>query len=795
MNSPPQRIVRNAGPSDAASPRLRLLILEDTQLDAELLIRELTKAGFVLDADVVDSEEAFSGKLNSQVYDLILSDYALPTWSGGEAFRLVKRSGKDIPFILVTGTLGEEAAVDVIKEGVTDYILKDRLVRLPSAVRRALEEKTAREDRERGRRALHESQERVRLLLDSTAEAICGIDLHGNCTFCNPACLRLLGYDSLSEVLGRNMHALTHHTRADGAAYPVAECPIYLAQRAGRGIHFDSEVMWRKDGSSFPVECWSYPMLRDGEPIGSVVTFLDISERKQFEDSLQRVAAVVESSQDAIISDTLDGIILTWNSAAEQIYGYAAAEALGKSHYLIVPPDRREEFQDILTKIGRGQKVERLETVRVTKSGKAVRVSLTVSAIKDARGRIVGVSAIARDITESKRLEEMFRQAQKMEAVGRLAGGVAHDFNNLLGVIIGYSDMVEEGLGEDDPLRAKISQIKKAGQRAEALTRQLLAFSRQQILAPTILNLNDVVADVQKMLQRLVGADIETVTTLGPNLARVKADRGQIEQVIMNLAINSRDAMPAGGTLTIETSNIELDGPYAMDHAAISPGPFVMLAVSDTGTGIEAEVQKHIFEPFFTTKEQGKGTGLGLATVYGVVKQSGGFISVGSELGHGTTFKIFLPQSDAAPETQQEKVAPKKLQEGTETVLLVEDEESLRKLTCEMLLKNHYTVLEASNGFEAHEIARSHNGPIHLLLTDVVMPRISGPALAKSLLGHHPDLKVLYMSGYMNSAIVQELAISESEFLQKPFTQDTLTAKMREVLAVPALHQAAPRAV
>ncbi len=764
---------------------LRVLILEDNQRDAELFIQKLKEAHFEVEADTVDTEEAFVASLQSRVYDLILADYSIPEWSGLEAFRFVKRNGIGIPFVLVTGTLGEEAAVDLIKEGVADYILKDRLARLPSAVRQALEEKLIRDEAWRAKLALHDSEEKVRLLLDSTAEAIYGVNLQGNCTFCNPACARLLGYDDPSDVLGKQMHSLSH-TRAEGTPYAIEECRICLAVRGGRGIHVDEQVLWKKDASSFPVECWSHPMLRDGKSIGSVVTFLDITERKQIEDDLRRVAAVVESSQDAIISETLDGIILTWNLGAEQIYGYSRAEVLGKSLGIIVPPDRQSEFQGILKKISWGEKVEQLQTICVRKDGKQVPVSLSVSSIKDAHGKIVGASAIARDIAETKHLQEMFLQAQKMEAVGRLAGGVAHDFNNLLGVIIGYSDIVEGHLKDDDPVRAKVAQIKKAGQGAARLTRQLLAFSRQQILDSRILDLNSVVTDVQKMLQRLIGADVEMVMVLCPNLASVKADQGQMEQVIMNLIVNSRDAMPDGGTLTIETSNVELDDLYVLSHPELTAGSFVMLAVTDTGTGIDAEVQKHIFEPFFTTKEQGKGTGLGLSTVYGVVKQSGGSISVSSEVGRGTTFKIYLPQTQAAAE--KDNPEPKRSFEGTETSLVVEDDESLRKLTCEMLLENHYNVLEASNGFEAHEIAQLHQGHIHLLLTDVVMPRISGPSLAKSLMARNPNMKVLYMSGYMNSSVVQELAISGSAFLQKPFMSDTLTRKVRETLGVSALH-------
>jgi len=417
----------------------------------------------------------------------------------------------------------------------------------------------------------------------------------------------------------------------------------------------------------------------------------------------------------------------------------------------------------------------------VKKDGQQVRVSLTVSPIMDGHGGVASASAIARDITETKRMEEMFRQAQKMEAVGRLAGGVAHDFNNLLSVIIGYGEIVEESLKKDDPLRAKAEQINKAGRRAVGLTRQLLAFSRQQILEPTILNLNSIVSDVHKMLQRLIGEDIELVTALAPHLASVKADQGQIEQIIMNLAVNSRDAMPEGGTLTIETTNLEADELYALNHPGLVAGSYVMLRVTDVGTGMDAETQKHIFEPFFTTKEQGKGTGLGLATVYGVIKQSSGYISVNSALGQGTTFEIYLPQVRAAPKPELQSIAPNDLPKGMETVLLVEDEESLRTLTRDVLLESHYTILEASDGLEALEIAQQHKGPIHLLLTDVVMPRMGGPALAKRLAVQNPEMKVLFMSGYAGNAHQYE-SVGAASFLRKPFSRRDLSEKVREAL-------------
>ena len=387
------------------------------------------------------------------------------------------------------------------------------------------------------------------------------------------------------------------------------------------------------------------------------------------------------------------------------------------------------------------------------------------------------------NISERKKLEEQLRTAHKMEAVGQLAGGVAHDFNNLIGVIIGYGELIQDKLLDADPLHAKVEEVLKAGRRAAALTHQLLVFSRQQVLEPKTLNLNSIVTDMNKMLPRLVGEHIELTTSLARDLASVRADQGHIEQVIMNLAVNARDAMPEGGKLTIETANVEFDEHYALGHNQVLPGSFIMLAVTDTGVGMDAGTQSRIFEPFFTTKEQGKGTGLGLATVYGAVKQSGGFVWVYSEPGHGTTFKIYLPRVKGEAETELGNIRSKKLVRGTETVLLVEDEESLNKLTGEMLQEGGYCVLKASNGVEALEISQRYEGTIHLLLTDVVMPKMGGPALAKQLGVLRPEMKLLYMSGYTRNALVtQELAESGSGLLQKPFTRDTLTRKAREIL-------------
>ena len=406
--------------------------------------------------------------------------------------------------------------------------------------------------------------------------------------------------------------------------------------------------------------------------------------------------------------------------------------------------------------------------------------------LHDAAGRALGAICMSLDVTDRKQLEEQFRQAQKMEAVGRLAGGIAHDFNNLLMVIQGYADLLAERLAPADPLRKNAEQIRTAAQRAASLTRQLLAFSRKQMLAPSVISIDSVVADMEKILQRLIGEDVQLETHSQEELWPVKADRSQIEQVIMNLAINARDAMPDGGRLMLETANVELDSSFSRHSVVMAPGQYVMLAVTDNGCGMCAETQAHLFEPFFTTKEKGKGTGLGLATVYGIVKQSGGYIWVYSEPGKGTTFKVYLPRVAGAGEKARKDDADrtKSLQRGSETVLLVEDEDGVRQLAREYLETNGYTVLQAADGHAALELAGMHDGPIHLLMTDVVMPGISGRELAQRISKVRPDIKILYMSGYTDQAVVQHgILESGSVLLQKPFTMATLAAKLREILA------------
>jgi nitrogen-specific signal transduction histidine kinase/CheY-like chemotaxis protein len=411
---------------------------------------------------------------------------------------------------------------------------------------------------------------------------------------------------------------------------------------------------------------------------------------------------------------------------------------------------------------------------------------MTITPVRDQRGEITHFIAIKAEVTERKRLEQQLRQAQKMEAVGRLAGGVAHDFNNMLTIISGYSGLLFDYPGMAEPLRGYVDEIRNASGRAAALTRQLLAFSRQQVLAPRVLDLNSVVSSIQKMLKRLIGEDIDLVTALGESLWPIMADPGQLEQVLLNLAVNARDAMPEGGVVTIETSNVRMDAASAQAHFPLKPGPYVLLTFSDTGIGMDADTQARIFEPFFTTKEIGKGTGLGLAMVYGIVKQSGGYIWVSSDVGKGATFKIYLPRTEIEVDDPSSGFGRPEALRGTETLLLAEDDDSVRELVRNVLRESGYKVLEAGRGEEALELSELFAGKIDLLVTDVVMPQMNGRELARQLLNQRPQLKVLYISGYADNAVFYPGGLDAGgAFLQKPFTPEALARKVREVLGGP----------
>jgi PAS domain S-box-containing protein len=507
------------------------------------------------------------------------------------------------------------------------------------------------------------------------------------------------------------------------------------------------------------------------------------ADRQRMEEERARLSSAVEQAAEAIVvTDTLGSIVYV-NPAFERVSGYPRGEVMGQTPRVLKSGKHDQSFyRNLWRTLTRGD-VWTGRLINRKKDGTLYEAEAVISPVRDGSGEIANYVAVERDITREKQLEEQVRLSQRLESVGRLAGGVAHDFNNLLTIIIGYCDLILQTMRVEEPHRGHIAEVKKAADRAAALTRQLLAFSRRQVMTPQVVDLNSVVANIQSMVKRLIGEDIQLVTFPAADLGRVLVDPGQVEQVIMNLVVNSRDAMPQGGKITIETGNVHLDESYAGGHFPVKSGPYAMLAVSDTGCGMDAATKAHIFEPFFTTKEQGKGTGLGLAMVYGIVKQSDGYIWVYSEVGRGTTFKIYFPLVDALTAPAQIGKTAAERPRGSETILIVEDEAAVRALVSGVLRSSGYAIITANSGAEALEICGQQPGKIDLLLTDVVMPEMSGPQLAERLAKSYSKMKVLFVSGYSDDAIVHHGVLdSQSAFLQKPFTPEALARKVREVL-------------
>jgi two-component system cell cycle sensor histidine kinase/response regulator CckA len=637
---------------------VRILFVEDSLDDVELVLHELRRGGFTPDHWVVETAESMRQALADQPWDLVIADHAMPRFDAPGALAVLQQSGQDLPFIVVSGHIGEEQAVACMKAGASDYLTKDNLVRLVPAVERELREAAQRRQRREAMAALSTSEERYRLLVENSADMITLQDGQGRITFASPSISRILGFPP-AEVLGRRLRDFVHED--DAKVLAVAHDEV---------------------------------LMRGFTPL---ITGLRFRHR--------------------------DG---TWRI----VEGSAAR---------ITEPDGT-----------------------------------------------VGLVTTGRDTTERVQLEAQLHQAQKMEAVGRLASGVAHDFNNLLTVILGYSNLLLDQLDESHVLYQEVDEIKRAADRAATLTQQLLTFSRKQVLSLRPVDLNQVLGGLAEMLRRLIGEDVELTLKPAADLALTRVDPGQIEQMVMNLAANARDAMPQGGRLSIETANVELDNAYAR-RRAVQPGSYVMLAVTDTGQGMDAATQARLFEPFFTTKEPGKGTGLGLSSVYAIVRQCGGNIFVYSEPGRGSSFKIYLPRVDTQASARPSKLAPDEAR-GDETVVLVEDEPLVKNLVSEVLRKSGYQVMEFVNGRDALTRARRHSGHIHLLVTDVVMPGMSGIELARQLAPGRPEMRILFLSGYTDDLVERQGVLQPGrDFLQKPFTPDTLLRRVRALLDAPAV--------
>jgi PAS domain S-box-containing protein len=615
-------------------------------------------------------------------------------------------------------------------------------------------------------------------IVESAEDAIISKNLDGTILTWNESAARMYGYSPV-EAIGSSISILLPPDRPD----EITE--IIDRLREGERIEQFETTRMHKDGSVIAVSLMVSPLCDShGRVVGAATIARDITKRNEDATRLQRFAAIVEASEDAIVSRDLDGVISTWNPGAERLFGYTADEMIGARVDDVsssTPFQGGADLAELREKLHRGVHPKPFETRMQRKDGSPVDVSVATSPVADPSGRIIGVSGVIRDMTEQRRLESQLNQSQKLEAIGSLAGGVAHDFNNVLTIIRGACDLVLRDL-TDETLRHKVAQIDLAAEHAASLTRQLLAFSRQQVLRPEPTDLNTVVVSTLELAERVINEQIDLKRQLGRDLPPVHVDRGQIQQVILNLCINARDAMPQGGTITIRTSTAALDERYVSAHLDVTPGLYLLLEITDTGVGMDAETSSRIFEPFFTTK--GEGTGLGLATVHGIVRQSGGHLWLYSEPGLGTSFKVYLPVatssvSPAAPVTPGDESL-----DGTETILVVEDNNLLRPMIAEMLEPYGYTVLLAADGVEALAVAEQHPGSIDLLLTDVVMPRLNGRELSEQLLATNPETRVLFSSGYPADTVVRAgIAEARVAFIQKPYISGDLVAKVREIFS------------
>jgi PAS domain S-box-containing protein len=895
--------------------KLRILNIEDSEDDSLLLLRYLKKSGYEVYWERVDSVEGMQSALREKEWDLIISDYQMPYLNGLTALRILKESGLDLPFIVISGTIGEDIAIQAMIAGVNDYLMKDNLGRLVPAIERELQEAANRKARRQAEESLKESTKRLQLALSAAGMGVWEWNLQTNMVYWSPECFEITKTSNFDETL-EGFTKLVHPEDLSGLMTSVKDAIANKKNMVAdfRIINPEGEIQWLSNfGHTEYAE--------DGTPLRLIGTVKDITERKNAEakilESEEKFRALVEATTQYVWTAdpqlNLDEFPAWWTDLTGQKpkdinrLGWAkvihSADRQQAKDILKVAILQKASFNSvlrILVKAGgyryfaiRGVPVftsegnlsrwicamsditeRKLSEEELRQSEQRFRSLISATAqivwTADTDGKILTAHTpygeslkeagnninegwinrihpddkarvlkeftsaiknktnyrceyqmlytdnqyhyfIARgmpifekngevrewigtltDVTDSKlaeaellKKEEQLRQAQKLESVGRLAGGIAHDFNNMLTVINGYSDLVIRSLSSDNPLRPKIEEIRLAGKRSSEITNQLLAFSRRQILKTSLIDLNQVISDTNIIINRLIGEDIQIIEELSPDLDQIIADAGQLSQIIMNLVINSRDAMPQGGSITINTSNVSLDEEFVNQNVGAAVGDFVLLQISDTGHGMDEKIKSHIFEPFFTTKEVGHGTGLGLSTVYGIVKQFGGFLTVWSEPGCGTTVNIYLPFLKEPITNSEKQIKPDGLLYGTETILLVEDEELVRKLSRQVLEKVGYRVIEAENGNKALSLTEQENYKIDLLITDVVMPKMSGRELADQLAETCP--KVLFTSGYTDDNVLKHgISNVNFNFLQKPYTLDEFTRKVREVLDNPS---------
>ena len=751
-------------------------------MDAELVEYELERARIPFASRRVDSREEFLRELEEFQPDLILSDYTLPRFDGMTALSLARARAPSIPFLIVTGSVNEETAVGCMKAGATDYLLKSNLARIGPAIQAALERSRAQAQKTRAEAALAASERRFRSLVQNSSDLVTILAPDGTILYASDSAERIVGY-SPSELVGSNLLSYLSHEDAqsvqsllqNGNGRSNGAAPIEFSLRRG-------------DGSAVWLEAVGTNLLTDITIRGIVLNARDVSERKRADHALreseERYRDLFDHASDLVCMAAPDGALLYVNQAWQDGTGYAEFE-IGRMQLIdLVHPDSRTHYAEVLERVLQGDRIDHVELVLVPKIGAPIRVEGNLSCtFKDGQPSVV--RGIYRDVTERKRVEEHLRRAERMQAAGKLAGGVAHEVNNMMTGVIGFSEFLLRSLEEGDARRSDVEEIIKAGTRAADVTRQLLAFTRQQFLQPQVLDVNTVVADMEKLLRRSLGEGHVLELQLSTDAGQLRADRGQLEQVLINLVINARDAMTGHGRVRIETGIAIWDDVYVLRHGGVDLplGRYVMLAVSDTGCGMDPDVQARIFEPFFTTKPIGQGTGLGLSTVYGIVKQSGGYVWVYSEVGHGSVFKIYLPAAERSV-SDEPSVEPNRIPVGgTETILVIEDEDMVRHLACRGLKDHGYSVIEAQNGVQALEYIEHHPGTIDLVISDVVMPEMGGRELGQLLGKEDSDLPVLYMSGYTGDDVMHRgLLDPGAPFQQKPFTPMGLATKVRAML-------------
>ncbi len=769
---------------------LRVLIAEDSEDDVLLIMHELRRGNYDPVFERVDTEEAMKAALTKQAWDIVISDHTMPQFNSFAALQILQKTGLDLPFIIVSGKIGEEMAVAAMKAGASDYIIKSNMARLAPVVDRELWDVEERAEKRRTEELLQQEKGRAQNYLDIAGVMLVALDADQKVTLINRRGREILGYEE-EEIIGKrwvnNFLPERHRERLEDVFAKLTTADI-------EPVEYLENPVLTKSGEE-RIIAWHNTVLRDetGNIIGTLSSGEDITGRKQAEAALCRTEEKFRELYDhapvGYHEYDGEGRITNVNRTDLEMLGYTADEMIGQPVWMF-NVEEEEARERILAKLaGTLPPSRNLERTYIRKDGSAFPALCQDRLILDEKGGIKGIRCAIQDITERKRaeiekasLQDQLRQSQKMEAIGRLAGGIAHDFNNLLTVIQGYSQLSLMGL-EDGFLKESLLEVKEAAERAANLTRQLLAFGRRQIMEVKVVDINQIVKNLEKMLRRVIGEDIELFTILHKDIGQVKVDPGQLEQVLLNLVVNARDAMPDGGKIIIETTAVTLDETYASSHVAVKPGPYVMVAVTDTGVGMTQEVRERVFEPFFTTKEKEKGTGLGLSTVYGIVKQSNGNIWVYSEPGRGTTVKTYLPGVNEATEDWVRKSEEGVVSGRGETILVVEDEETVRRVTVKLLTRQGYRVFEARRWEEAIAICEEKEEPIHLILTDVVMPEMDGPQLMERLKKIRRDFKVIYMSGYTDGAI-SRLGILEKEifFLQKPFTNESLLGKVREAL-------------